>query len=132
MGIASGFGAEFPIPFRTFGVLGERRFSPNKGICMAMVFCRGCGKEIHESATSCPQCGAVQRTKSTSKNKTTAAIFAILLGGFGAHKFYLGQTGLGILYLVFCWTFIPAIVAFFEFIIYLTMSEDSFALKYGT
>lgn len=25
-----------------------------------MVFCRGCGKEIHESAVSCPQCGAVQ------------------------------------------------------------------------
>ena len=27
---------------------------------MAMIFCRGCGKEIHESATVCPQCGAPQ------------------------------------------------------------------------
>ncbi len=26
-----------------------------------MVFCRGCGKEIHETAVSCPHCGAVQR-----------------------------------------------------------------------
>ena len=25
-----------------------------------MVFCRGCGKEIHESAPACPQCGAPQ------------------------------------------------------------------------
>ncbi len=25
-----------------------------------MVYCRGCGKEIHESAVACPQCGAVQ------------------------------------------------------------------------
>ena len=25
-----------------------------------MVFCRGCGKEIHESAPSCPHCGAPQ------------------------------------------------------------------------
>ena len=25
---------------------------------MAMVFCRGCGKEIHESAPICPHCGA--------------------------------------------------------------------------
>ena len=25
---------------------------------MAMVFCRGCGKEIHESAPVCPHCGA--------------------------------------------------------------------------
>lgn len=27
---------------------------------MAMMFCRGCGKEIHETAISCPQCGAQQ------------------------------------------------------------------------
>lgn len=27
---------------------------------MAMVFCRGCGKQIHETAPSCPQCGALQ------------------------------------------------------------------------
>ena len=25
-----------------------------------MVFCRGCGKEIHESAPACPHCGAPQ------------------------------------------------------------------------
>ena len=25
---------------------------------MAMVFCRGCGKEIHDSAPTCPTCGA--------------------------------------------------------------------------
>lgn len=25
---------------------------------MAMVFCTGCGKEIHETAVACPQCGA--------------------------------------------------------------------------
>ena len=29
---------------------------------MAMVFCRGCGKEIHETASTCPQCGAPQGT----------------------------------------------------------------------
>jgi hypothetical protein len=27
---------------------------------MAMVFCRGCAKQIHETAPSCPQCGALQ------------------------------------------------------------------------
>lgn len=27
---------------------------------MAMVFCRGCGKEIHETAPTCPHCGAPQ------------------------------------------------------------------------
>jgi len=27
---------------------------------MGMVFCRGCGKEIHETAPICPHCGAPQ------------------------------------------------------------------------
>ncbi len=27
---------------------------------MTMVFCRGCGKEIHEIAPTCPHCGAPQ------------------------------------------------------------------------
>ena len=27
---------------------------------MAMIFCRGCGKEIHESAPTCPHYGAPQ------------------------------------------------------------------------
>lgn len=27
---------------------------------MGMIFCRGCGKEIHESAAACPKCGVVQ------------------------------------------------------------------------
>ena len=27
---------------------------------MGMVFCRGCGTEIHESAPTCPHCGAAQ------------------------------------------------------------------------
>jgi hypothetical protein len=32
---------------------------------MSMVFCRGCGKEIHESAISCPFCGALQNVESS-------------------------------------------------------------------
>jgi TM2 domain-containing membrane protein YozV len=49
-----------------------------------------------------------------AKNRTTGLILTLLLGGVGGHRFYLGQVGLGILYMVFCWTFIPVIVAFFE------------------
>lgn len=29
-----------------------------------MVFCHGCGKQIHESAITCPQCGALQTVSS--------------------------------------------------------------------
>jgi TM2 domain-containing membrane protein YozV len=65
-----------------------------------------------------------------TKSKTTAAILAFLLGGLGIHKFYLGQTLQGILYLVFCWTWIPLILSLIDFIIYLTMSEQAFQEKY--
>jgi TM2 domain-containing membrane protein YozV len=66
------------------------------------------------------------------KDKTTAGLLAILLGGLGAHKFYLNQTGLGILYLVFCWTFIPAIIGLVEGIVYLTMTDQDFNAKYNS
>lgn len=65
------------------------------------------------------------------KNKTTAAILAFFLGGFGVHRFYLGQAGLGLAYLLFCWTFIPAIIAIVDFIIFLTMSDEAFNMKYN-
>ena len=48
------------------------------------------------------------------KSTTTAVVLALFLGGLGAHHFYLNKTGLGILYVVFCWTFIPAIIALIE------------------
>ena len=67
----------------------------------------------------------------TPRSKATAGILAILLGGLGIHKFYLGKAGMGILYLLFCWTFIPAIVGFIEGILYLTMSEAVFNAKYN-
>lgn len=63
------------------------------------------------------------------KNKIAAGILAIFLGGFGIHKFYLGKTGMGVLYLLFCWTYIPAIVGFIEGIIYLCSNDENFQLK---
>jgi len=99
---------------------------------MGMVFCRGCGKELHDSAHTCPSCGAVQRPVLTQgRNRITAAVLAFFLGGFGAHKFYLGRIGWGIAYLLFFWTFIPAIVAFIEFIVYLCKSDEEFSAKYN-
>ena len=63
------------------------------------------------------------------KSKVTAGVLALLLGGFGVHKFYLGKIGMGILYLVFCWTYIPALVSFVEGIIYLCSSDENFSRK---
>jgi TM2 domain-containing membrane protein YozV len=64
------------------------------------------------------------------KSRVTAAVLAILLGGLGIHKFYLGRTGLGIIYLLFCWTYIPAILGLIEGILYLLSNDHSFASKH--
>ena len=41
-------------------------------------------------------------------------LLCLFTGGVSGHHFYLGRTGLGIAYLVFCWTFIPALIAVVE------------------
>lgn len=66
-----------------------------------------------------------------SKSKVTAGVLALLLGGFGAHKFYLGKGFQGAFYLLFFWTFIPSLLALIEGISYLAMSPQKFAAKYG-
>lgn len=66
------------------------------------------------------------------KDKNTAGIFALLLGGIGVHKFYLNQPIAGILYLLFCWTFIPCIIAFVEAIVFFTMDANTFNIKYNS
>lgn len=63
------------------------------------------------------------------KNKLVAGLLGIFLGGLGVHKFYMGKIGLGILYLCFCWTYVPAIIGLVEGIIYLCSSNENFQLK---
>ncbi len=58
-------------------------------------------------------------------NKTVYCILAFFLGGIGMHKFYAGKVGEGIFYLILCWTFIPSIIAFIEFIIALCKRADA-------
>jgi TM2 domain-containing membrane protein YozV len=65
------------------------------------------------------------------KSKTTAGVLAFFLGGLGVHKFYLGRTGIGFLYLIFFWTFLPALVAFVDAIILFTMDDVRFHHQYN-
>lgn len=60
------------------------------------------------------------------KNKTTAAILALLCGSLGVHRFYMGHTVPGIVYLVLCWTGIPSILAIVEGVMYLMDTEEKF------
>jgi TM2 domain-containing membrane protein YozV len=65
------------------------------------------------------------------RQKSVAVLLALFLGGLGVHRFYLGQTGLGVVYLIFCWTFIPVFVALVEALILLLMSSREFDMKYN-
>lgn len=94
-------------------------------------FCSECGAKISARAEVCPKCGVRSATLAGNEhNKTTAALLALFLGGLGLHKFYLGRTGMGLIYLVFCWTLIPALISLVEGIQFLSMSESEFAIKY--
>lgn len=91
-----------------------------------MKYCKHCGTKILEKAVICPACGCqVEEIKNAEqpnivihnantnsnvntnmnggfgrmKNKWVAFVLCLLLGGFGAHKFYEGKFGMGILYI---------------------------------
>ncbi len=61
-------------------------------------FCANCGQNVAPGASICTNCGfaVVQQPQydpSTQKSKIAAGILGILLGSFGVHNFYLGNTG---------------------------------------
>ena len=90
-------------------------------------FCKHCGGKIPEDAVICTLCGRqVEELKSQTaqqpvvinntnvntnnnvnsigrggreKNKWVAFLLCLFLGGIGAHKFYEGKVGMGILYI---------------------------------
>ena len=93
-----------------------------------MKFCKHCGAKIPEAAIICTHCGCqVEEMKHSeqpnivinnantntnmntnvnagipyarAKNKWTAFLLCLFLGYLGAHKFYEGKAGMGILYL---------------------------------
>ncbi len=49
---------------------------------MAMVYCRACAKELHETALNCPQCGAVQQAfvPQTQAETPWLAIVSLIFG----------------------------------------------------
>ena len=86
---------------------------------------------------------AVPDATASGKNKTTAGLLALFLGGWGVHKFYLGYTVPGIIFLLtntfgflvtwmFLWipNILVGIIVFIEGIIYLTKSDEEFEQTY--
>ena len=127
------------------------------------IFCSNCNAEVRIGSKFCAKCGTVIENKSQnektsqdrlSSSKTSevndsveisdlkskrlsAGRCAILLGGFGIHKFILGYNRPGYIYLgAFIGTFcfggflFVSLLALVEGIIYLTMPIDQFKRTY--
>jgi TM2 domain-containing membrane protein YozV len=115
--------------------MGDSMFCSNCGnqIVAGASFCASCGTPVPAAGQAAPQ-AAPQAQYSPNygqgyvsvKSKTTAGVLGILLGGLGIHKFYTGKIGAGVVYILLCWTYIPAIVGLVEGIIYLTQDEATF------
>jgi len=67
-----------------------------------------------------------------AEKKTVAAILGILLGGLGAHRFYLEDTKGGIIRLVISVVTCGAgsVIGLIEGIIYITKSDEDFVQTY--
>jgi len=65
------------------------------------------------------------------KKRSTAIILCLLLGGLGAHRFYVGETGKGILYIITFGGFL-GLIPLIDLIIWILGSDESFDKKYNS
>ena len=106
-----------------------------------MKYCKYCGSQVmSEKDTFCSHCGKhieddgsinininnsnTNNVAGKTKNKWVAFFLCLFLGGIGAHKFYEGKIGLGIIYALFCWTYIPVLVSIIDLIVILTKPRE--------
>jgi TM2 domain-containing membrane protein YozV/RNA polymerase subunit RPABC4/transcription elongation factor Spt4 len=105
-------------------------------------FCHECGEIIDGKAEICPKCGVRQPSyfnfdtisgnvlgQGQPRSRVAAGLLAILGGGLGLHRFYLGQPVWGIVYILLIWTGIPVLLGLIEGIYFLIIHEDEFQRK---
>ena len=65
------------------------------------MYCQNCGQKIDDNAVVCVHCGVATGkpaavSNNTGKSWVVALLLCLFLGGFGAHRFYVGKTASGI------------------------------------
>lgn len=99
------------------------------------IFCPSCGNVIKLAAEICPHCGVrnhanqtnhCTQTRLTQSKWLLVLLLSIFLGCFGAHRFYVGKIGTGILYL-----FTLGLFGIGAFIDLMTIASGNFRDKKG-
>ena len=65
---------------------------------MTMIYCRECGAKHSDKAKACPKCGYVEYD--ITKSTVVYLLLLRFLGMVGAHRFYAGKTGSGVVMLI--------------------------------
>ncbi|MCV6623387.1 MAG: NINE protein [Cellvibrionaceae bacterium] len=91
--------------------------------------CQECKSELSSGQIRCGQCGLIQE-EFVYKSRVAAATLAIVAGMFGLHRFYLGKWW-GVFYLLFFWTYIPALIGLIEGIVFLATDQKNWNAKYN-
>jgi len=75
-------------------------FCPQCGASMGAddSFCGGCGWRLGEVPATEASTGGRVITNPSSLNRLTALLLCLFLGWFGAHRFYVGKIGTGLLF----------------------------------
>ncbi len=111
-------------------------------------FCKNCGKAMSDAGRFEPETGGrpgyTAQLPRPAKSKVAAGVFALVLGGLGIHKFYLGYTGPGVILLLgsiisvvlwilligFIGTIAIGTIVLIEGILYLTKTDEEFHNTY--
>ena len=103
-------------------------------------YCRTCGTIRRPEQIVCLKCGCSFAQAGSGfgetgspKSRITAALLALLLGGIGIQKFYMGSWGWGIIFVVvglLTWGVVTGIASLVDGIMWLCMSDEAFAAKY--
>ncbi len=99
--------------------------------------CPRCNAPIQPADRFCPTCSAPLGpgpgasagpgpAVAGGKDRIAAGVLAILVGGLGVHKFYLGQWGWGLVFLVLCWTGVPSLLGLIDGILILVKNDAEF------
>lgn len=58
-------------------------------------------------------------------NKGLYIGLCLFLGGLGIHKFYAGKWIQGLLYVAFCWTWVPVIISLIDLLVAMFKTPDA-------